>query len=68
MATTLLGLPGLRVVEVDVEADGGLTVYVVTSGSDAACPACGSRPGGVKDCVATTTRDVAFGDRMLTVA
>jgi transposase len=67
MATTLLGLPGVRVVEVDVEADGGLTVYVVTSDSDAACPVCGSPPGWVKDRVATTTRDVTFGDRSLTV-
>lgn len=67
MATTLLGLPGLRVVEVDVEADGGLTVYVVTSRSDATCPECGSRPGWAKDCVATTARDITFGDRRLTV-
>jgi transposase len=67
MATTLLGLPGLRVVEVDVEADGGLTAYMVTSSSDAACPECGSHPGSVKDCVATTARDVTFGDRTMTV-
>src|SRR5512142_892825 len=67
MATTLLGLPGVRVVEVDVEADGSLTVYVVTSGSDIVCPECGSRPGWVKDRVETTARDVAFGDRKLTV-
>ena len=67
MATTLLGLPGLRVVEVDVEADGGLTVYVVTSDHDARCPECGSRPGWVKDRVESTARDVAFGDRRLAV-
>jgi transposase len=67
MATTLLGLPGLRVVEVDVEADGGLTVYVVTSGGDLTCPECGSPPGRVKDCVESTARDVTFGDRKLTV-
>jgi transposase len=66
MATTLFGLPGLRVVEVDVEADGGLTVYVVTGG-DVRCPGCGSPPGSVKDCVTTATRDVIFGDRTLTV-
>jgi transposase len=63
----LLGLPGLQVVEVDVEADGGLTVYVVTSDGGTTCPECGSRPGSVKECVASITRDVTFGDRSLAV-
>lgn len=67
MATTLLGLPGLRVVEVDQESGGGLTVYAVSSNSDMSCPDCGSRPGAVKERVTSTARDIAFGDRSLTV-
>jgi hypothetical protein len=61
MASRLLGLDGVRVVEVDAEADGSVTVWVVTADPLAACcPGCG-RPGGVKEQVTTAPADVGAG-------
>jgi transposase len=61
LATRLLGLEGLRVVEVDAEAGGGVTVWVVTDDPLAArCPECGA-PAGVKGQVTTAPADVRLG-------
>jgi hypothetical protein len=44
MASALFGVECLRVVEVDAEADGSLTVWAVTDHPGAAvCPECGTR-------------------------
>jgi len=57
-ASALLGVAGVWVVEVDREADGRVTGWVVTSDLDAAvCPACGTRAGRVHQRVLTGPRD-----------
>ena len=67
-ATRLLGLPGMRVVEVDEEPDGGLTVYVMTANAvPTPCPACGTLPGSAKETTPVPLRDVTFGERLLTL-
>ncbi|MBT8226910.1 MAG: ISL3 family transposase [Dactylosporangium sp.] len=67
-ATRLLGLPGMRVVEVDDEANGGLTVYVEsTDAAQASCPICGMTAHSMKETMPVSVRDVTFGDRQLTV-
>ena len=67
-ATKLLGLPGMRVVEVDDEADGGLTVYVVAADTARTpCPVCGMLSRSSKETTPIPVRDVMFGDRLLTV-
>ena len=57
-ASVLLGVEGVRVVEVDREEDGRVTVWVITSDPDAAvCPDCGTRAGRVHQRVLTGPRD-----------
>lgn len=61
-ATKLLGLDGLAVVEVEVDADGGRTVHVLTADeSAAACPTCGVVSTARKGAAATRPRDVPYG-------
>jgi len=58
----------MRVVEVDEDADGALTVYVVTAeDAGSVCPGCGTRAHSCKETVAVTVRDTTFGDRALTL-
>ncbi len=65
-ATVLFGMPDLRVVEVDREADGGVTVYVkAANGQAIVCPECVSRPDKCKEDVPTRTKDLTFGDRRI---
>jgi transposase len=61
ITSRLLGLEGVKVVEVDAEADGGVTVWVVTSDPLAAlCPGCGVA-AGVKEQVTVAPADVDPG-------
>jgi len=61
-ASALLGVEGLRVVEVEVEDDGGLSVWVVTCDPDAAvCPDCGERAERVHERVVRRPADVPRG-------
>ena len=60
--TALLGLEGLALVRVEVQADGARVVHVVTADeSAAACPTCGVISTARKGAVATRPRDVAYG-------
>jgi len=53
---------GLRVIEADAEADGSLTVWVVTDHPGAAvCPDCGTRSARVHEQVLARPRDVRRG-------
>ena len=62
MASVLLGVEGLRVVEADAEPDGSLTVWVVTDHPGAAaCPDCGTRSVRVHEQVLARPRDVRRG-------
>ncbi|MCA1675426.1 MAG: transposase family protein [Actinobacteria bacterium] len=61
-ASALLGVDGVRVLEVDCEDDGRVTVWVATSDPDAVvCPGCGTRAGRVHERVATRPRDLPRG-------
>ena len=60
----LLDLPGLSVVEVVLEADGGRVVHVVTADESAsACPSCGVFSTSPKERRCTRPRDIPYGDR-----
>ena len=62
MASALFGVEGLRVIETETEADGTLTVWVVTDHLGAAvCPDCGTRSGRAHDHVLTQPRDLRRG-------
>jgi transposase len=62
MASALFGVEGLQVVEAETEADGTLTVWVVTDYPGAAvCPDCGTRSGRVHEHVLTRPRDLRRG-------
>ena len=62
MASVLFGVEGLRVIEADAEADGSLTVQVVTDHPGAAaCPDCGTRSARVHEQVLARPRDVRRG-------
>jgi transposase len=62
MAAVLSGVEGLRVIEADAEADGSLTVWVVTDHPAApACPDCGTRSARVHEQVLARPRDVRRG-------
>jgi transposase len=60
MASALFGVDGLRVTEVEREADGRVTVWAVTAGTPS-CPRCGTIPGHVHEWVVTRPRDVRHG-------
>lgn len=67
MASRLLGLDGVEVVEVDREADGGVTVWVRTVDPRAAlCPGCGMQ-SAVKQQVTTAPADVGHSGRRVRV-
>ena len=58
----LLGVEGVRVVEVDREDDGRVTVWVMTSDPAAVvCPGCQTRAERVHEQVATRPRDLPRG-------
>jgi transposase len=59
MASTLFGVQGVVVVEVDVEADGGLTVWLATDPRlPPACPDCAVVSDRVHEYVLTRPRDL----------
>ncbi|MGH3922666.1 MAG: ISL3 family transposase, partial [Pseudonocardiaceae bacterium] len=61
-ASRLLGVEGVRVVEVDREDDGRVTVWLITSDPAAAvCPDCATRAGRVHQWVLTRPRDLPRG-------
>ena len=59
-ASTLFRVAGLRVIEVDTEPDGQVTVWVMAEGPTA-CPCCGTVPEDVHEWVITRPRDVCRG-------
>jgi transposase len=65
-ATKLFGIGGVDVVDVDGEADGGVTVYVRTA-VPVACPDCGVVGSRVKQWVTCRPRDVPYGGRRVAV-
>jgi transposase len=61
-ASTLLGVEGLRVVDVEIEDDGRVTVWVATDDPGAArCPGCGALAERVHERVVTRPADVRRG-------
>src|ERR1700716_2191928 len=58
--TLLLGLPGVVVDRVDIDADGTRVVHVSTLDTPQACPSCGVASTSVKGWVSTGPRDVRF--------
>lgn len=68
-ASALFGVEGLRVFGADADADGALTVWVVTDHPDAACcPDCGTVSGRVHEHVLTRPRDLRRGLDEVSVA
>lgn len=68
-ASALFGVEGLRVFGADADADGALTVWVVTDHPDAACcPDCGTVSGRVHEHVLTRPRDLRRGLDQVDVA
>ncbi len=65
-ATTLFGLEGVDVVEVDTEDDGSATVYVQTAVA-VACPDCATPASLAKERLAGQLRDVPHGARRMRV-
>lgn len=62
-ATRLLGIDGLTVVSVEVDAQGARTVHAVTeAGMPPACPKCGVVSTSPRGRVRTHPRDVPYGD------
>src|SRR5215472_4997364 len=67
-ASALFGVEGLRVCEVEAEADGSVTVWVTTDHLGAAsCPECGTGAGRVHEYVLTRPRDLRRGLDEVTV-
>jgi transposase len=67
-ATTLFGLTGVRVVEVDPERDGSVTVYVQPADAQAArCQDCSALAVRPKEWVSSRLRDLPCGDRQVRV-
>jgi transposase len=61
--TLLFGLPGVRVERVERLPDGARVVHAVTaSETAAACPSCGVVSTSVKGRVATSPRDIPYGE------
>ena len=68
-ASAVFGVEGLRVFDAEREADGTLTVWVVTDHLDAAlCPGCGKVSGRVHEYVLTRPRDLRRGLDEVSVA
>jgi transposase len=68
MATQLFALEGVQVAEVDAEAGGGRTVWVVTADPGAAaCPGCGTVSARVKGYVTTHPADLRHGQDQVAV-
>lgn len=68
-ASALFGVEGLRVADAEREADGSLTVWVVTDHPGAAaCPDCGTVSDRVHEHVLTWPRDLRRGLDEVTVA
>jgi transposase len=68
MASRLFALDGVQVAEVDAEAGGGRTVWVVTADPRAAaCPGCGTASGRVKEYVTTRPADLRYGQDRIAV-
>ena len=68
MASALLGLDDVRVAGIEDDLDGGLRVYVVSTAAVVACPGCGTPSAAVQGWVTTRPRDVAFGERAVSLA
>jgi transposase len=64
--TTLFGLQGVRVVEVDAERDGSTTVYVQTA-VEVVCPDCATPAVRAKERLACRMRDVPHAGRRVQV-
>src|SRR5260370_34123021 len=61
-ASALFGVEGLRVTDAEREADGSLTVWVVTDHPGAAlCPDCGTASGRVREHLLTRPPDLRRG-------
>jgi transposase len=68
MASRLFALDGVQVAEVDAEAGGGRTVWLVTDGPQAAaCPGCGTVSARVKGYVTARPADLPFGQGQVAV-
>jgi transposase len=68
MAARLFALDGVDVVEVDAEAGGGRTVWVVTADPGAAaCPGCGTVSARVREYVTTRPADLRYGQGQIAV-
>jgi transposase len=68
MASRLFALDGVQVAEVDAEAGGGRTVWVVTADRQAAaCPGCGTVSARVKGYVTTRPADLRHGQDKIAV-
>jgi transposase len=68
MASALLGLDEVRVAGAGDDLDGAVRVYVVSTSAVVACPGCGVPSAAVKGWVTTRPRDVAFGERTVSLA
>jgi transposase len=66
LATTLFGLDGVDVVEVDTEPDHSTTVYVQTAGV-VRCPDCAAVASQAKQRVTCRPRDLPYGGRRVRV-
>jgi hypothetical protein len=66
LATTLFGLDGVDVVEVDTEPDHSTTVYVQTAGV-VRCPDCATVASVGKQRVTCRPRDLPYGGRRVRV-
>lgn len=65
-ASRLLGLDGLAVDWVELDAFGGRVAHVVTADQTAsACPSCGVFSVSLKGLVSTRPRDIAYGTTRL---
>lgn len=62
-ATLLFGLPGVRVVGVNQEADGARVLELATDEETAAaCPSCGVFSTSVKERITTRPKDIPYGE------
>ena len=67
-ASRLFALDGVQVAEVDAEAGGGRTVWVVTADPRAAaCPGCGTASARVKEHLTTRPADLRYGQDQIAV-
>jgi transposase len=68
MASRLFALDGVQVAEVDAEAGGGRTVWLVAADPQvAACPGCGTVSARVKGYVTARPADLPFGQDQVAV-